>query len=41
MKRLLDRVGIAFAQIDLRRKEHRPGRGPQVVHPDEAEICLV
>lgn len=40
MEGLLDRVGLAFAQIDLRRNQQRPFHDPRIVHSEEAETCL-
>jgi CheY-like chemotaxis protein len=41
MERLLDRVGLAFAQVDLRRKEDGPAPGQNVAHFEDVESCLV
>jgi hypothetical protein len=40
MEGLLDRVGLAFAQIDLRRNQQRPFHDRRVAHSEDAETCL-
>ena len=40
MERLLDRVGLVFAQVDLRRNEPFPSHDRPVVHSGETETYL-